>query len=173
MEGSQNEFQSFKDLCAEIDYQSVYTYEQRVDFFNKYKLSTAKKFINPVMLLTEHLLKAGGQYTEYSGFEFNGISHSGAVQSAFNKKLEEGVNDFVTIDQKGETTWVYRVFHHPYNNSLQKREKLERIMFIEKKTLVTFKISNFTFFPVPNYCFYRAAIEFCKDFGFNINFKNF
>lgn len=43
------------DLVVDIDYQQKYTYEQRVDLFNKYGLSTATKFFVPIWGLAQYI----------------------------------------------------------------------------------------------------------------------
>ena len=60
------------ELVEDVDYQQKYTYEQRVDLFNKYGYSTATKFFLPIWGL--------GQYVQ--------------ELCELNKKYGKGYNEF-------------------------------------------------------------------------------
>jgi hypothetical protein len=43
---------NLSDLLVDIDYQNYFSYEERVDIFNKYGYSTAMRFFTPIYHLT-------------------------------------------------------------------------------------------------------------------------
>lgn len=85
-----------KLLIEEINYQEKYTYEQRVDFFNKYHISQTQKFFNPIYELAKFIVGDRGPAKKYyinqndpdQGFYNACYSHSGAVASSFNKTTD-------------------------------------------------------------------------------------
>lgn len=163
----ETKFNNLADLCIEVDYQSQYSYEKRVDLFNKYSISTTHKFINPILLLTEFLLSQGDLERN---FKYYGMSHSGNVKSAFNDDFKKGKSKYVEFAKIGELMKRYKVFHLEYNGV--KRIQVCKITFFEHiEKGVFFQLNNFTFKPKRNVCFYNLAEEFCLDFGYNINFK--
>lgn len=158
------------DLVKEIEYQDLYSYEKRVDLFNKYHISTSTKYINPIMLLSEHIRRNGTPFYQFDSFHFQGVSHSGAVQTAFNKEITEGKNRYVEIREMGKMT-IVKIYNSIYMNG--KREMKQILLFKEIKETgkVSFKLINaYDFFPKRGFCYYEWAEEFCKDFNFKINF---
>lgn len=151
--------ENFLQLVQEIDYQKDYTYEQRIDIFNKYQISSSVKYINPVMLLSTFLLSQG---RDFSNARFPGMSHSGNVQTSFNKKIKENKSEYVTVKEY-HNFHIYRIFHYSYDI----RQMTEKVLFRVSEDSVTFKLLSMNFFPKQNFCFYKAANEFCKDLGFD------
>jgi len=163
------EYNKLADLAQELNYQSAFTYEQRADLFNKYFLSTATKYINPMMMLATHLRRAGEPYDKYACRSYPGMSHSGAVQTAFNRELKENKNKYAQLTE-GSVVNFYKIFNYSYS----KKDFEPVLIFKERKETeeVSFKIQNMPdFFPVRGFCFYACAEEWCKDFGFNIKFR--
>lgn len=54
------------DLVLDVDYQKSYSYEKRVDLFNKYGISTAMKFLVPIWGLSEYILEHVHHFDYYS-----------------------------------------------------------------------------------------------------------
>lgn len=158
---------TLEDLTKEMEYQKSYSYENRVDIFNKYKISTSTSYINPIMLLSSHIRRCGSEYFNYDSGMFQGVSHSGAVQSAFNKEFKVDKSKYVKV-RKGSQLNIYEIFNYSYN----KRE-MEKVMIFRENVetgAVKFKICNpVDFFPKRGFCFYEWAEEFLKDFGFSLN----
>lgn len=153
-----------RQLAREINYQEEYSYEQRVAIFNKYHISTSKKFINPIMLLAEHLHRGHNHYSEYSGFYFYGVSHSGAIATSFNKTLEQEANDCVEIVSRPAHT-IYKIRFNSPKNQL-------KCVFVERSTGIFIRLWNIdSWAPSRGHCIYATAEEFCKDFNFDCNFN--
>lgn len=103
-----NRRELFLELVKEIDYQDRFTYEERVDLFNKYQIHTSTKYFNPIMVLSEYL------FTD-KNFRCYGMSHSGAVQTAFNKEFKEGLSKYIELKTSISKLDFYQVFHFAYN----------------------------------------------------------
>src|SRR6188768_45766 len=104
------EFSSISELVQELDYQEKYSYEQRVDLFNKYGISTSKKYLNPIMLLSEHIRKMD-YVSKTHGFQYYGMSHSGAVKTNFNKQVSENKSKDIEIKNYEKFT-TYKTFRY-------------------------------------------------------------
>jgi len=162
-------YNNFGDLVKELDYQSEYCYDKRVDLFNKYHISTATKFINPIMLLTEHLIRGGRGYCENSQLWFNGMSHSGAVMSAFNENFKSGKSLYVEL-KSFEKFNFYKVYKSVYKNN-NRVMQLDAAYKEDFEHGVTIRLSLGELFTTKrNFCFYKLAEEFCEDFNFKIKF---
>jgi len=165
----QEKYNDFSDLIKELDYPSKYSYDKRVDLFNKYQISTATKFINPIMLLTEHLLRGRFDYHKNSQFWFYGVSHSGAVATAFNENFKAGKSPYVEASQNPKFNY-YKIYKNIFKDN-------KRVMHLDAaykddfENGVTIRLSLGNIFSVKRgFCFYKSAEEFCEDFNFKIKF---
>jgi len=77
------------ELVEDVDYQEKYTYEQRVDLFNKYGYSTATKFFIPIWGLAQFIQELTGIGASYS----KGYSEFGHGQSILNSKFSDSVKE--------------------------------------------------------------------------------
>ncbi len=84
-----------RELVKEINYQESFDYDKRVELFNKYKISTTKNFINPIIELSRFILH-GRYLTDYD--RIGGYSHSGAIKSTFNNELKLKKDSTTTIE---------------------------------------------------------------------------
>lgn len=82
--------ESFKlrDLLIDIDYQEKFTYEQRVDYFNKYGYSTAMLFFTPAYHLSNYIISFLG----YSPDNRWGFGHGKCI---LDTKLLETATDYI------------------------------------------------------------------------------
>lgn len=84
------------DLIKEINYQEAYSYDKRVDLFNKYFIPTSMNFFNPIYELAKFIIDRRSYYksdtSDYQSFNngtYSCYSHSGAVASSFNKNFNK------------------------------------------------------------------------------------
>lgn len=156
--------EKMKSLIIELDYQSEFSYEQRVDFFNKWGVSTATKYFNPIMSLAELIEKL---YINNS-IDFNewdlqnyGLSHSGAVMSAFNNQIKENTSKLLKIHI--DSTNLLVLHFHKYISS-EKEFKL-KILFRVKDNIFAFKLFDVDMW-FPHKKDYSEVIEdFINDFS--------
>lgn len=148
-----NKRELFLELVQEIDYQARFTYEERVDLFNKYQIYTSIKFFNPIMVLSEYL------FTE-KDFRCHGMSHSGAVQTAFNKEFKAGESKYIQLHTSTSTFDYYKVFHGAYNPS-----RLEnKVSFRVKDGDISIILSNIERLTLrKGECMYERCNSFLKD----------
>lgn len=148
--------EQFLELVQEIDYQARFTYEERVDLFNKYQLYTSIKYFNPIMVLSEFL------FTD-KDFRCYGMSHSGAVQSGFNKEFKEGLSKYVKLHTSTTTFDYYQVFHVRYNPTKHVCTVSFRVKD-DSITIILNYIEKFTF--KKGECMYERCNSFLKDFKY-------
>ena len=146
----------FLELVQEIDYQARFTYEERVDLFNKYKIYTSIKFFNPIMVLSEYL------FTD-KDFRCNGMSHSGAVQTAFNKEFKEGLSKYINLHTSTSTFDYYQVFHVVFNPS----RLVNKVSFRVKDDDIRIILTNVEKFAlIKGECMYERCNSFLRDFKY-------
>lgn len=153
-----NRKEVFKKICREIDYQQEYTYEQRVDLFNKYHISTSVKYVNLIMLLSRWLQNQGNFIPSTS---YEGVSHSGHVLTAFNKQVKEDKSNFVKFESVPIAD-RYSIFN--YNSNTHTFDKKMLFVIADKYTKIRFY--DFNFFAKKGVCFFALANEFLKDWGY-------
>lgn len=147
----------FQELVQEIDYQARFTYEERVDLFNKYHIPTSIKFFNPIMVLSEYL------FTE-KNFRCYGMSHSGAVQTAFNKEFKAGESKYVKLHTSTATFDYYQVFHYRYNPSRHEN----KVSFRVKDGEINIILNNIERFSLKKgECMYERCNNFLRDFKYS------
>lgn len=151
----------FLELVQEIDYQARFTYEERVDLFNKYQIYTSIKFFNPIMVLSEYLFVRPYQYNPFRCY---GMSHSGAVQTAFNKDFKEGKSKYISHTANTKLFDLYKVFHVVYNPT----RFVEKVNFRVKDDDISIILTNLDRFVVKKgECMYDKCNEFLRDFKYS------
>lgn len=138
--------QAVKSLIVELDYQKEFTYDQRVDFFNKWGISTSTKYFNPIMALCT-LIELKVQNTskeEFREYELcsYGMSHSGNVMTAFNKDVkDENKTERFNIKIDNERMLVLEFFKYvPYQTEPSK-QFAKKVLFKITDTF-SFKLFN-------------------------------
>lgn len=155
----------FKELVQEIDYQARFTYEERVDLFNKYHIPTSIKFFNPVMVMSEYLFCS--PYNAEGAIDrplrCYGMSHSGAVQTAFNKEFKEGKSKYVKLHISTATFDYYQVFHYRYNPSRHEN----KVSFRVRENEINIILNNIERFTLKKgECLYERCNSFLRDFKY-------
>jgi hypothetical protein len=146
----------FLELVQEIDYQARFTYEERVDLFNKYNIYTSIKFFNPIMVLSEYLFID-------KGFRCSGMSHSGAVQTAFNKEFKEGVSKYINLHTSNLKFDYYQVFHTVFNPS----RLVNKVSFrITDNEILIILVNIDRFRLIKGECMYERCNSFLRDFKY-------
>lgn len=137
--------EAIKSLIVELDYQKEFTYEQRVDFFNKWSISTSTKFFNPIMSLfslIEKLIIDRSDLREYD-LQNYGVSHSGAVMTAFNKKIKSNSLELIKIKIDNENLLVIDFFRYNYGESGETKKYTRKGLFrVDRDGIFTFKLIN-------------------------------
>jgi hypothetical protein len=152
--------EEFKNLVQEIDYQERYSYEERVDLYNKYQIGTATKYFNPIMVLSEYIFMVPIQY---NNFRCHGMSHSGAVQTSFNKEFKENISKYINLKLTNEKLDYYDIFHYLYNPS-----RLEKkVSFRVRDDGITIILKNVESLTLKKgECMYERCNEFLRDFKY-------
>lgn len=151
---------TFKNLAREINYQENYSYEERVDIFNKYNISTSTNFINPIMLLAHHLTYRGS----WGGtVNYYGVSHSGAIMSNFNKDISKNKSRYVVYSVHGNHS-RYQVFF-----GLTKAQFKRHVTFyVWNDDTIKIRLWETSFMvtnnPKTNFDYYKETLQFIKDF---------
>lgn len=155
---------NLKDLIKEINYQEAYSYDRRVDLFNKYAISTAQKAFNPIYELAKFIIDkrtilnvsykeepitSQGLYTPYS--------HSGALLSTFNEEVKQDKSSFVKHFEDKGTIYIY-------GYSGAERKHIPILIFNEKDKTITIKRISLGFIISRN--LYDQIDEWLIDFGY-------
>lgn len=124
-------------MIVEVDYQQRYTYEERCEFFNKWGVSTATKFFNPIMALCSliEITFLEGCRDEFKKYELcrYGMSHSGAVMSSFNKKFVTDEVEHIKFREFGEKISCVEFFK--YQSGGGERTFKKKIIIIIKEDI--------------------------------------
>jgi hypothetical protein len=152
-------------LIKEIDYQETYSYEKRVDLFNKYCIPTHLKFFNPIYELAKFILDRRSYYkSEHSDYESFGkgsyscYSHSGNVMSSFNKDFSEKKSETVKVSINGNIT----IYGYDRNTS----KHLPVLRFNTSKTIAILYNHFSNGINIPRNL-YDLIDEWLVDFGYN------
>lgn len=159
--------ENFNSLVEEFDYQTKFSYEKRVDLFNKYSISTSQKFFNPIFELAAFIINPRILYDsqfdktepKYCPNIPKCYSHSGAVATSFNSDVKENKSNHVKIHKNG--VYLYRYY----------RDKEEyRSYFTFNNESKTFTIKNVDFFNDASIRIerdiYSKIDEWLIDFGY-------
>ncbi len=85
-----------RELIKEVNYQETYSYDKRVDLFNKYGISAGLNFFNPIYELTRFILGDSEYHNRYSMY-----SHGGHIASSFNEDFKTGKSKKVKVFDTG------------------------------------------------------------------------
>lgn len=158
------QLEQFEKLAKEVDYQKTYSYEKRVDIFNKYGISTSINYVNPIMLLASYLCERGGWEGAYSTRRFYGVSHSGAVLSNFNKEFEKGKSPYLEFSKNG-SHFRYNVFYGSTRDSFKRRVTF--YVWDDSKNDFKFRLWETQFLISSNtshFDYFKEAKDFIKMF---------
>jgi hypothetical protein len=89
-----------KVLIKEVNYQEEYSYDKKIELFNKYGISTALNFFNPIYELAKFIL--GDNNNPRIGY--CPYSHSGNIASSFNENFKKGKSDKIKLHDNGSIT---------------------------------------------------------------------
>ena len=76
-----------KELIIDIDYQKHYSYDKRIDLFNKYQISPSSKFFVPIWELAQFIIGSNMANKKVYFFAF------GHGQNILNRSLNKNIAD--------------------------------------------------------------------------------
>lgn len=150
-----------KELIIDIDYQKKYSYEKRVDLFNKYGISVSENFFVPIWGLSNYITDLCGIMPKkfYPSF--------GHGQTVLSKIDTTSDKSRIKTYEKNEN--IVDIFYHfPNVERNEKYGNLRKVIrfHIKEKTI---SINNYTYLDlckVPR-DLYQKIDEWLNDFEFN------
>ena len=82
-----NNKMDLKELIIDIDYQKHYSYDKRIDLFNKYQISPSSKFFVPIWELAQFIIGSNMANKKVYFFAF------GHGQNILNRSLNKNIAD--------------------------------------------------------------------------------
>jgi hypothetical protein len=105
---------NLSDLLIDIDYQKQFTYEQRVDIFNKYGYSTSMLFFTPIYHLTTLIYNQCG-FNENPSYGYGHGKYTLDIKMLDKAKefLSDAPYKYKLINENKE--YLYFKYHRMYN----------------------------------------------------------
>jgi hypothetical protein len=159
-----------KILIEDFEYQQKYTYEQRVELFNKYGISTSTLFFVPMWALSQHICNICGinsdtYYREYGHGQK--ILNSKLLEETKKTSEKEKYPRIQTFDQNPNLIFVNNYFHNIEKCTIQGSQRRVIKFFLKDKLI---SVNNYGFL---NMCLiprnlYSSIDEWLVDFGYDV-----
>lgn len=156
-----------KEICVELNYQERFSYEERVNLFNKYFINTSTKYLNPMLMLCDRISSKGNHSKYNSGFSYFGMGHSGVLKTAFNDQIKEGKSPYIKITREGNS---YSVFKYDSEAKIIKAYMSFHLINDEYKINI-YNLKRFFITNKDPIDFRVIVNEFLEDLKFNKMFK--
>lgn len=167
---------NLSELLIDIDYQKKFTYEERVDFFNKYGYSTAMPFFTPIYHLTTLIFNNIG----YAENPVYGYGHGKVV---LDNKMLDKAKLYTETNEKDAPykykaltdtkEWLYFRYHRRYNIkssdnnyfSLDSSIRIWNNKALPIEEALSIKLQS-VHFSIPRENIYKLVITWLLDFKY-------
>jgi hypothetical protein len=149
-----------KNLIIDIEYQKNYSYEKRVDLFNKYGVSVSEKFFVPIWGLSNYITSLCGILSK------NYYPSYGHGQTVLQNIVTTGEKVRIkTFEQNENIIDIY--FSFPNIERDQKLGSLRKVIrfHLKDKTVSLNNYGHLNICKIPR-DFYQKIDEWLVDFGF-------
>lgn len=149
------------ELIKDIDYQNQYSYERRVELFNKYQISVSEKFFVPIWGLSQYVLELTG-YTYEKYYPSYGHGQRILDTNLIDKCSDRKNRIWYTNNQIFIKRYVANVISEPEMGTLRNVMKFN----LTDKTISVFSFDMKFCYRIPRNL-YDKIDEWLVDFGFD------